>query len=83
MLKKVISFLGICALGLGLSKARAQTRRPLTLHQAEQAALKNHPEIFAAHYNALAQNQVVRESQSAYFPTMEADFTGSGADRNG
>ncbi|MGH9328119.1 MAG: TolC family protein, partial [Terriglobia bacterium] len=42
-----------------------------------------HPEIFAAHYNALAQNQVVRESQSAYFPTMEADFTGSGADRNG
>lgn len=82
MMMKLVLFLGICALGLGLSNARAQTPAPLSLHQAEQIALKNQPEIFAAQYNARASEQVVREARSAYLPTVAADVTGSAADRD-
>ncbi len=82
MMKKLVLFLGICTLSLGLPNASAQTPPPLTLHGAEQIALKNHPQIFAAQYNALASNQDAREMRSAYFPTVEGDVTGSGADRS-
>lgn len=82
MMKKLILFLGICALGLGPPNASAQASAPLSLNQAEQVALKNQPEIFAAQYNALASRQVVREARSAYFPSVSGSVTGSVADRN-
>lgn len=81
--KKTLAFVVVCLLFYGLANLNAQNPPPaLTLHQAEQMALKNHPQIFAAQYNALASNQGVREARSAYFPTVEGDVTGSGADRN-
>lgn len=60
----------------------AQTGPALSLQQAEQTALSNHPAIFSAQANALASNQIVREARSSYFPTISADVTASVADRD-
>ncbi|MGH9452780.1 MAG: TolC family protein, partial [Terriglobia bacterium] len=48
----------------------------------EAMALKNHPQIQYARYNALASNQIVREIRSAYYPTVFGSITGSGADHD-
>ncbi|MGH9469421.1 MAG: TolC family protein [Terriglobia bacterium] len=81
-MKKLVFALMIGAIGAGLACGQSPTPPPLTLQQAEQIALKNHPQIFAAHYNALAADQGVREARSAYFPTVDGEITGSAADRD-
>ena len=48
----------------------------LTLRDAEQMALKNHPRITIAELNALASQQAVREVRSAFFPTVGMNATG-------
>ncbi len=53
--------------------------RALTLKQAEEIALEEHPRISAADLLALAAKQVVRETRSAYFPTVTANVTAVGA----
>ena len=60
--------------------ARAQGTAPvqLTLKDAEALALKNHPEVLAARATAQEFNQLVIETRSAYFPTLDALLTGSG-----
>ncbi len=52
----------------------------LTLEEAHELALKNHPQIAAADYRALAAQEIVKESRSGVFP--HADLLGSavGAD---
>ncbi len=82
MIRKTLLFFIASALTLTGLAANAQTAPTLSLQQAEQFALKNHPQIFVAQYNALAANQVVRETRSAYFPTLYASITGVGAGRN-
>src|ERR1700691_739819 len=47
----------------------------LTLQQAQGIAITNHPRITEADLIALASKQVVRESRSAFFPTIDADAT--------
>jgi len=42
-------------------------------------ALQNHPQIQAAQNEAAFSNRQVVEARSAYFPTVSADITGSGA----
>ncbi|HJZ75077.1 MAG TPA: TolC family protein [Vicinamibacterales bacterium] len=59
--------------------ASAQTASPLTLSQAEQTALRNHPQIQAAEFGALAATQGIREARAAYFPTVVASFSGADA----
>jgi outer membrane protein len=59
--------------------AVAQTPPPLTLAEAEQQALHNHPQIQAAEFGAVAATQVVRESRAAYFPTVFGSFSGADA----
>lgn len=55
----------------------AQSGPPkLTIHDAEQLALKNHPRITIAELSALASRQVVREVRSAFFPTVGGNATG-------
>lgn len=44
--------------------------RTLTLQQAREIALKNHPKISIAELKALASQQVVKEARSAYFPLI-------------
>ncbi len=86
MTKKFLLIVGVLAVSLAFADLNAQTggptATPLTLQEAEQIALKNHPRVFAAQYNALAAGQVVREARSAYFPFLHGDVTGSVADRN-
>ena len=62
--------------------ALAQTSPPkLTLKDAEALAIKNHPQILAAQSEVGYANQQVIESRSAYYPTVDADVTGSAANR--
>ena len=51
----------------------------LTLEQAEQAALKNHPRIGSALLTAQAGNRVISEARSAYYPTAAANVTTTAA----
>jgi outer membrane protein len=62
------------------SRARAQNAAPvpLTLKDAEALALKNHPQVLAAQATVREFNELVVETRSAYFPTLDADLTGSG-----
>jgi outer membrane protein len=52
----------------------------LTRQQAEQLALKNNPHISVAGLIALAQKQVIRETRSAYYPTVNGELTGATAE---
>jgi outer membrane protein len=83
MIKRRILYLGCFVLGLGLGAIVAQTPPPpLTLQQAETIALKNHPQVFAAQYNALASDQGIRAVRSRYFPLVNGAITGDYADRD-
>lgn len=64
---------------MGLGVVTAQPPRTLTLKEAEAIAVKNHPQVSAALLAALAANQVVLETRSAYFPLVAASVTGVGA----
>jgi len=67
-----IAFVGLVAL------AAAQAPPPtLTLKQAQDLALKNHPLVAAAQNEASAMGQLVVESRAAYFPQVNADLTGT------
>jgi outer membrane protein len=56
-----------------------QTGAPvqLKLSDAEEMALKNHPQVLAAQNETLAENQRVLESRSAYYPFIDGEVTGS------
>ncbi len=47
----------------------------LTRAEAEQMAIKNNPRIQVSKLLAMAQGQVIRESRSAYLPTLNASVT--------
>lgn len=51
----------------------------LTLHDAEQLALKNNPEISVSKLLTFAQHQVVRETRSAELPTATGSLTAADA----
>lgn len=63
-------------------QAAPGTAQALTLKDAEALALKNHPQVLSAQYQALASNEAVREQLSAYYPTVFGSVTGSVADNN-
>jgi outer membrane protein len=54
----------------------APTSRKLTLHEAEDIALKNNPAISVAKLSALASQQITRGVRSAYFPSSSINLTG-------
>jgi len=80
-LPQIAVFVGSWMLGMflasGLCRAQAPPVLRLTLRQAEDLALKNHPRVLAAQDLALAAAEQVREARSAYFPQLSADLTGS------
>lgn len=79
MLFRYLPLLG----SLFLFAAGAQTPVPqtttLTLEQAQQLALKNHPRIGSAAFSAEAEGRQVSEARSAYYPTAAANITGAAA----
>jgi outer membrane protein len=64
---------------LFLSTLFAQDIQKLTLHEAEELALKNNPRVSVSLLNQLAANQVAIEARSALFPTFFGSVTGAGA----
>jgi len=60
----------------------AQTTQTLTLRQAEQIALQNHPQIQAAANIASASEAQVTQARSAYYPTVYGSLTGVDAENN-
>ena len=58
---------------------QAQVPQPLTLKQAEQIALQEHPAITSARLTAQAAGQVPAQYRSNYFPQLFGSVTGAGA----
>jgi outer membrane protein len=54
----------------------------LTLPEAEQTALKNHPAAAVANYNALAARERPAQFAAAKYPAVNASLTGAGAPDN-
>jgi outer membrane protein len=61
----------------GRMRAQNAAPTPLTLKEAEALALKNHPQVLAAQATVREFNELLVEARSAYFPTLDADLTGS------
>jgi outer membrane protein len=69
-------------LGCLAAAASAQDGGTLTLEQAEQRALRNHPRIGAAVWNAQAAATAVQQVRAAYAPLLTGNLTTVGADPN-
>lgn len=60
----------------------AQPTLKLTLREAEEVAVKNHPQVGAARLNALAAGEVPNEYRAAKYPNLSMSLTGVGAPDN-
>jgi len=82
--KRIPLLLVLLMFGAG-SSAQAQDTAPvpLTLKDAEALALKNHPQVLAAQATVREFSELVVEARSAYFPTLDAEVTGSGGNPQG
>jgi outer membrane protein len=70
-------------LGSGMMCAAwAQTPSAMSLTDAQQMALRNHPRIASATLAAQASGFVVKEVRSAYYPTIAGNVTGVGAEHS-
>ena len=77
---RLLTLSGAALLSAGASQA--QTVQKLTLQEAEQIALHNHPQIQAAQNLADAAKAQVTEARSAYYPTVYGSLTGVDAENN-
>lgn len=76
-------FIATAVLALLTALSNGQTTAPpLTLDQARELALKNHPQVLASQAGYLKADQVTRETRSAYFPTLNGNVTASQAEVN-
>jgi outer membrane protein len=71
----------LCAfwLALGLGLVHGQEVHTLTLTEAQDITLRNHPRITEAELEALASQQVAGEVRSAFLPTLTFNATAVGA----
>ncbi len=67
----------------GLAPAETNALPPLTLAEAQQMALQNHPQIAAANYRALAAQEAVVETRAGFFPSANLYGTAVGANEEG
>ena len=61
------------------SQQSAPGTTPLTLEQARQIAVGNHPQLRASQFAANEAHDATTEARSAYYPTVSADLTGVGS----
>lgn len=66
-------------IALELAAQQTQTARILTLKEAEQIALRNHPRIREAQYQVDAAGALVQQARSAQLPSFNAVVTATGA----
>jgi outer membrane protein len=59
----------------------AQSPATISLGDAQQIALRNHPRIASGELQAQAGSAAVKEIHSAFLPTLSGNITGVGADR--
>ena len=71
---------GIFLAGKVLAGESTNAPTLLTLADAQQLALHNHPQIAAADYRALAAQEVVKETRAGFFPTVNAYGNAVGAE---
>jgi outer membrane protein len=71
--------MGAVLLSFAVFAVRGEDVKTLSLAEAREIAIKNHPRITAAELIALASRQAVREMQSAYYPVVVANATAAGA----
>lgn len=64
------------------TQSQNQNAQRLTLQEAENLAIQNHPQIQAAAQLALAASAQVKEVQSAYYPQAGGAITGAKAESN-
>jgi outer membrane protein len=74
------ALLWLAAVSRGVGQTNASTLPVLTLEQAHELALRNHPQIAAANYRALAAQQAVKEARSGFLPTATLYGSAVGAD---
>lgn len=64
-----------CSVGLGLRAVRAEEAQPLTLKEAQEITLRNHPRISEAELEALASRQVVTQVRAGFLPILTFNAT--------
>src|SRR5579859_7643171 len=69
----------LVALIAGAHPALGQTPATvhLTLREAQEIALKNHPQVLAAEDVTAAARERITETRSAYYPLLNGEVTGS------
>jgi outer membrane protein len=72
----------LLGLGLGAGALWAQTPSAVSLAQAQDIAIRNHPRIASAALTAQAGEAVIKEVRSAYYPTLSGNVTGIGSEHN-
>lgn len=75
-----ITFLACAAFADATIAAETNEFPALTLAEAHEMALKNHPQIAAANYRVLAAQEVIKESRAAFFPQANLYGSAVGAD---
>jgi outer membrane protein len=74
------SFVRVAVGSLVSAAVWAQSPSPVSLAEAQQVALRNHPRIASAELAAQASGYVVKQVRSAYFPTLSGNVTGVGTE---
>jgi outer membrane protein len=81
-MKRIVSFL-FSAWSTAVVFGQTTNALPLTLTNAEQIALKQHPQIRQANYLVLAAQEVVTETRAGYFPNVSLVGDAMAADDQG
>ena len=82
MRKRSLLSIALLAMAPGARLGKAQTPRKLTLSEAEQIALRNHPRIGSANLVAQAAKSVGNEARAPLYPSLTGNFTSIGAEHN-
>src|SRR5262245_31591090 len=78
MMRRVCAAVGVFVISTAVGFA-AETARSLTLKEAREQALKQHPKITVAELKALAARQSVREARAGYLPSLSLNAGAVGA----
>jgi outer membrane protein len=64
-----------CSIGLGIHAVSAEEAQTLTLKEAQQITLRNHPKLSEAELQALASKQVVTQARAGFLPNVTFNAT--------
>jgi len=82
MSKAFYGIIIVIAIGAATCLAGVEEMPPLTLKQAHETAVRNHPLINVADLKALASRQVVTQVRSGFFPNISANAVAVGTAAN-